>query len=101
MRCLPGCLLDLDLGQQEMQQGEEVEQGEMEEEDKSTMPARRDSVSSSTPLRVSNKASPHPLESVEATPIRAPDTEMEILSPQPMMVTGGLAKMLPNRCSIM
>lgn len=59
-------------------------------------------VSSSTPLRAAltgfeeNSFEPHPLESVEATPIRAP-TSPEPRSPEPMMVTGGLAKM----CSIM
>merc|ERR1719187_539541 len=55
-------------------------------------------VSSSTPLRAAltgfeeNSFEPHPLESVEATPIRAP-TSPEPRSPEPMMVTGGLAKM--------
>jgi len=58
-------------------------------------------VSSSTPLKAALTGSesisePHPLESVEATPIRAPGSP-EAKSPQPMMVTGGLAKM----CSIM
>jgi len=58
-------------------------------------------VSSSTPLKAAMTGSesicePHPLESVEATPIRAPGSQ-EPKSPQPMMVTGGLAKM----CSIM
>jgi len=59
-------------------------------------------VSSSTPLRAAltgfeeNSFEPHPLESVEATPIRAPNSP-EPRSPEPMMVTGGLAKM----CSIM
>jgi len=59
-------------------------------------------VSSSTPLRAAvtgfeeNINEPHPLESVEATPIRAPSC-VEPKSPEPMMVTGGLAKM----CSIM
>eukprot|EP00090_Calanus_glacialis_P029012 TRINITY_DN4652_c0_g1_i1.p1 TRINITY_DN4652_c0_g1~~TRINITY_DN4652_c0_g1_i1.p1 ORF type:complete len:758 (-),score=294.39 TRINITY_DN4652_c0_g1_i1:255-2528(-) len=58
-------------------------------------------VSSSTPLKAAMTGSesncePHPLESVEATPIRAPGIS-EPKSPQPMMVTGGLAKM----CSIM
>merc|ERR1719228_2207410 len=58
-------------------------------------------VSSSTPLKAAmtgaeNSSEPHPLESVEATPIRAPGNHQP-MSPQPMMVTGGLAKM----CSIM
>lgn len=58
-------------------------------------------VSSSTPLKAAmtgpeSISVPHPLESVEATPIRAPGSP-EARSPQPMMVTGGLAKM----CSIM
>jgi len=58
-------------------------------------------VSSSTPLKpvmsgLESSSEPHPLESVEATPIRAPGVP-EPRSPQPMMVTGGLAKM----CSIM
>jgi len=63
--------------------------------------AVRKVVSSSTPLKPSafncdNNIEPHPLEAVEATPIRAP-TNQEPVSPQPMMVTGGLAKM----CNIM
>jgi len=64
--------------------------------------AEHKAVSSSTPLRAAvtgfdeNINEPHPLESVEATPIRAPSCA-EPRSPEPMMVTGGLAKM----CSIM
>ena len=64
--------------------------------------AEHKAVSSSTPLRAGvtgfeeNMNEPHPLESVEATPIRAP-SGAEPRSPEPMMVTGGLAKM----CSIM
>merc|ERR1712013_839620 len=64
--------------------------------------AEHKAVSSSTPLRAGvtgfeeNMNEPHPLESVEATPIRAP-SGAEPRSPEPMMVTGGLAK----TCSIM
>ena len=59
-------------------------------------------VSSSTPLKPEILDQndflprPHPLEAVEATPIRPPNNA-EAKSPQPMLVTGGLAKM----CSIM
>jgi len=58
-------------------------------------------VSSSTPVKPAMTGSefntePHPLECVEATPIRPPCSP-EARSPQPQMVTGGLAKM----CHIM
>lgn len=68
--------------------------------DSSALPTgKRQSVSSSTPLRPCLATpSPHPLECVEATPIRplAPSPARHT-SPQPEVVTGGLGKM----CSIM
>jgi hypothetical protein len=64
----------------------------------STLPlSKRISVSSSTPLRSHPEPTPHPLEAVMATPIKSPSYEQEAVSPQPLLVTGGLAKM----CSIM
>ena len=56
-------------------------------------------VSSSTPVRHRINEEPHPLESVEATPIRPPTSSPRQLplSPPPEMVTGKLGKM----CSIM
>lgn len=70
--------------------------------DASSLPSeRRSSVSSSTPVRPVHPLStpaPHPLESVEATPIKAPTSlETQPTSPAPQMVTGGLHKM----CAIM
>jgi len=58
-------------------------------------------VSSSTPVKSllsgeDYSTEPHPLESVEATPIRPPCC-LAPVSPQPEMVTGGLAKL----CAIM
>jgi len=65
--------------------------------DASALPVeRRESVSSSTPLRPAAGA-PHPLEAVEATPIRAPSAPSAPTSPQPQMVTGKLEKF----CAIM
>ena len=74
----------------------------------------RSSVSSSTPVRPVHPLAtpaPHPLEaveatpikalesveSVEATPIKAPSPEKQATSPAPQMLTGGLHKM----CAIM
>ena len=60
----------------------------------------RSSVSSSTPVRPVHPLAtpaPHPLESVEATPIKAPSPVKQATSPAPQMLTGGLHKM----CAIM
>ena len=66
--------------------------------DSSELPTgKRQSVSSSTPLRPLPNPSPHPLESVEATPILAPAPAVSPTSPQPQMMTGRLA----NMCAIM
>jgi len=69
--------------------------------DASSLPSeRRSSVSSSTPLRPTHPLAtpaPHPLEAVEATPIKAPSPEKQATSPAPQMLTGGLHKM----CAIM
>ena len=54
-------------------------------------------VSSSTPLRQRQTDDPHPLESVEATPIRPPTLRQPPMSPPPQMITGKLG----NLCSIM
>jgi len=72
--------------------------------DASSLPSERrssrSSVSSSTPVRPVHPLAtpaPHPLESVEATPIKAPSPEKQATSPAPQMLTGGLHKM----CAIM
>ena len=69
--------------------------------DASSLPLeRRSSVSSSTPVRPTHPLAtpaPHPLEAVEATPIKAPSPEKLATSPAPQMLTGGLHKM----CAIM
>ena len=69
--------------------------------DASSLPSeRRSSVSSSTPVRPVHPLAtpaPHPLEAVEATPIKAPSPQKQATSPAPQMLTGGLHKM----CAIM
>jgi len=66
--------------------------------DASSLPLERcSSVSSSTPVRPLGTPAPHPLEAVEATPIKAPSPEKQATSPAPQMLTGGLHKM----CAIM
>jgi len=54
-------------------------------------------VSSSTPVRPNRHGAHHPLEAVEATPIRPPVVKQTPLSPAPEMVTGKLGYL----CSIM